>query len=178
MLLLTALEKFKMVELKMSEIYLWCSAHFEDLDLRQFFADMEDEELGHARAFVNIAKDSRIRDFNIDIQVDLSDGILQKMEIQFELIKKKEDLNKIFLYLVELESSEVNKVFESIIKGVRQERLSQVDFMKVNTQRHILMLLKQTEILGLNREIITKIRNISIADDDYYKVFTKTEDPK
>lgn len=45
MILAGALEKFKALELKMSEVYLWCSISFEDLGVRQFFVDMSDEYL-------------------------------------------------------------------------------------------------------------------------------------
>jgi hypothetical protein len=39
MILADALDAFKALELKMSEVCLWCSLHFDDIELCQFFRE-------------------------------------------------------------------------------------------------------------------------------------------
>src|SRR3989339_1139055 len=99
MILAEALEKFKTLELKMSEVYLWCSISFEDLELRQFFADMSDEELSHARALENISRIPAIKDVNFDIPDLLPERIGQKMAQTFARLKREKGLDGIFLLL-------------------------------------------------------------------------------
>ena len=173
MILASALDEFKMLELKMSEVYLWCSIKFENIELRQFFADMSDEELSHARALENISKNPKVREINFDIPDYLPDRILQNINKYFALIKQETALNEIFLYLAEMEDSEINQAFDSILKGVNETKIQQIDFLNINTRRHLLMLAKQAEKLGLSEDVQKKIGQIYVTDRDYFKVFIK-----
>jgi rubrerythrin len=171
MILAGALEKFKALELKMSEVYLWCSISFEDLELRQFFADMSDEELSHARALENIGKIAAVKDANYEIPDYLPERIGQKIFEVFARLKQEKELDKIFLLLAEMESSEINQAFDSIVKGVKDAGIQQMDHLNANTRRHILMLARQAEKLGLAEEVRNKIGQISVTDRDYFKLF-------
>ena len=171
MILAGALEKFKTLELKMSEVYLWCSISFEDLELRQFFADMSDEELSHARALENITKIPAVKDINFDIPDYLPERIGQNLAEIFARLKQEKGLDKIFLHLAELESSEINQAFDSILKGVNDANIQRVDFLSSSTRRHILMLASQAEKLNLSDDIRQKIGQICVTDRDYFKLF-------
>ncbi|MDQ7798633.1 MAG: hypothetical protein RDU76_06785 [Candidatus Edwardsbacteria bacterium] len=171
MILAGSLEKFKALELKMSEVYLWCSISFEDLELRQFFADMSDEELSHARALENISRIPALKDVNFDIPDYLPERIGQKMTQTFARLKKEKGLDGIFLLLAELENSEINQAFDSILQGVNHAGIQQIDHLNANTRRHILMLARQAEKLGLAEDVRNKIGQISVTDRDYFKLF-------
>ncbi len=155
----------------MSEVYLWCSISFEDLELRQFFADMSDEELSHARALENIGKLPVVKEANFDIPDYLPERIGQKMAETFARLKGEKGLGQIFLLLAEMENSEINQAFDSILKGINDAGIRQVDHLNTNTRRHILMLARQAEKLGLAEDVRNKIGQISVTDRDYFKLF-------
>lgn len=168
-----ALEQLKALELKMSEVYLWCSIHFQDLELRQFFSDMADEELAHARALENIARSPQSQRMEIELPEDLLASIERIVDESFRAIKANPDLESIFLALAEMESCEVNRSFNSILAGAESHRLAQLDFLSLNTRRHILMLVEQATKLGLSDGVRGKLSRISVADRDYFRLFSR-----
>ena len=168
-----ALDRLKALELKMSEVYLWCSMHFEDLELRQFFSDMADEELAHARALDNISRSPQAQMMEIELPEDLPASIESNILDSYRSIKAHPDLESIFLALAEMESCEINRSFNSILSGAESHRLVQLDFLSLNTRRHILMLVEQATKLGLPAAVCGKLSRISVTDQDYYRLFSR-----
>lgn len=173
MRLSAALEQMKALELRMSEVYLWCSMHFNDLELRQFFSDMADEELAHARAMDNIARSPQAGKVEIDLPGDLPAGIERVIDESFRSIKAHPELESIFLALAEMESCEINRSFNSILAGAESHRMAQLDFLSLNTRRHILMLVEQAAKLGLSDGVRARLSRISVADSDYFRLFSR-----
>jgi rubrerythrin len=155
----------------MSEVYLWCSINSPDLDLRQFFADMSDQELSHARKLDEISNSSDADkvEMNIDISAIQKEERLLDETIAF--VKKNPALDDLFMRIAVMESQELNLIFESICQPkIIGEKLSATS--EVNTKIHINMLKKAIEKLPLREETQRAINDIQVKDKDYYKLFT------
>jgi hypothetical protein len=168
-----ALEQLKSLELRMSEVYLWCSIHFGDLDLRQFFSDMSDEELAHARALDNISRSPLAAKMDIDLPDELPGTIEREIDDAYRKIKADPQLESIFPVLADMESCEINRSFNSILAGAEAHKIAQLDFMSLNTRRHILMLADQAKKLGLSEAVASQLSRISVADRDYFRLFAR-----
>jgi len=165
------LDKCKTLELKMSEVYLWCSINSPDLDLRQFFADMSDQELGHARKLDEISKIVAAKSMEMDIARSVIDKEEKSMEEAISFVKNNPALDDLFMRIAKMESQELNLIFESICQPkIIGEKLSATS--EVNTKIHINMLKKAIEKLPLREETQRAINDIQVKDKDYYKLFT------
>jgi hypothetical protein len=165
-----ALDKCKDLELKMSEVYLWCSSHYEGIELRQLFFEMSNQEQAHARMLDEIARAHKGSEIKIELTTDViarEEDLLNKM-IQF--VKLKPELDELLLRIADMESQEVNLIFESICQSdIIGTKLS--GSAGINTKFHINLLKKAVESLPLKEATKQAIYGIQIRDKHYYRLF-------
>jgi len=163
------LDKCKGMELRMSEIYLWCASHYEDLDIRQLFSDMSDQEMSHARMLDDIAKAHPGSAIEIEITGAIIDREQQMLDKMIAFVKSQPELDELFLRIADMESHELNLIFESLCRsdliGAKLIGSSQV-----NTKYHINLLKKAVEKFPLREATKQAISGIQIRDKDHYKV--------
>ncbi len=166
-----AADRLKQLELKMSEVYLWCSINFEDLEIRQFFSDMSDQELAHARRLDEI----RTSPYAADIAIGITDEMIQderkRLDSIVSFVKTGPGLDETMLKIVDMESGELNLIFESICQSplVGQKLVNAVC---INTKFHINLLKKAAEQFPLRDDTKRKIYGLQVRDKNYYKVFS------
>lgn len=163
------LNKLISLELKNSECYLWCSMNFEELELRQFFADMSDEELKHARLLTEISKTPEADALSIAVAPDLPDKMVAAAVKISEDIKKEKDLDQCFRLIAQLESAELNVIYDSILKHF--DGNNKADFLSMNTAVHITMLKQAADTFATSPEVKKLVQAIEIKNRDYYKLF-------
>ena len=168
MLLSDALEKFRGIELKMSEVYLWCSINFADIELRQFFNDMSDQELAHARTLDAAARANQGRPMEIDVPGTLADQEERKLDAMIAFVKTGPGLDATFAKIAEMESSEINLVGDSVCRADLGQTTR--DNMCTNTRYHINMLKKAVENFPVSEHVKRRVQGIQVHDQVYYKV--------
>jgi hypothetical protein len=172
MLLTDALDKFRGLELKMSSVYLWCSIDAEELELRQFFTDMSDQELGHARYLDEIARAVTNPSLEIDVPASLANDEERKIDAMIAFVKTGPGLDATFAKITEMESGEINLVFESICHSDAVAR-KYSGATCINTKFHINLLKKAAETFPLSDGTRAKISAIQVRDRDYFRVFSE-----
>lgn len=164
-----ALPFFKGLELKMSEAYLWCSINFEDYELRKFFSEMSDAELGHARALESLSAKPESSAVEVDLPAGLADAIRRGLEEKISALKKEKDLSKTFSLIAEMEQSELNTVFDSIVRGLAGLNLAHLE---IGTKQHIASIKEMAERLGIAAEARAALDGLMVKDRSYYRLFT------
>lgn len=164
------LDKCKGMELLMSEVYLWCSSHYEDMDFRQLFFDMSDQEMSHARMLDDIAKAHPGSAIEIDITVSVMDREQQMLKEMISFVKSMPEMDELFLRIADMESHELNLIFESLCQSdIIGAKL--IGYSQVNTKYHINLLKKAVDKLPLSEATKNVIYGIQIRDKDHYKVY-------
>jgi hypothetical protein len=171
MLLTDALEKYRGLELKMSEVYLWCSITFDDIELRQFFADMSDQELGHARTLAEIARANKDGKLEIDVPSSLADEEERKIDAMIAFVKTRPGLDAAFAKIAEMESGELNLVFDSVCRSDLIGPKA-YDSTCTNSRFHINLLKKAVEKFPVSQLIKQQVIGIQVRDASYYKIFS------
>ena len=166
-----ALDKFKGLELQMSTAYLWCSITFEDLELRQFFSDMSDEELTHARALDEIMLKNPTALYQIDISQDKVQNEEDRIVRAIATVKTGLDVPATFAAVAQMEAGELNLVFESIMQAMRDGNLKKMEHISISTSYHIKKLKEAAGKFAIPGEIWSKINELTVKNSEYYKVF-------
>jgi len=163
------LNKLITLELKNSECYLWCSINFEALEIRQFFADMSDEELKHARLLTEISQSPEASLLSLEVPPDLPDKMVLAAVKISETIKKEKDLDQCFRLIAQLECGELNVIYDSILKHFDGNK--KANFLAMNTSAHINMLKEAAEKYVNSPEVKKQVLAIEVRNRDYYKLF-------
>jgi hypothetical protein len=165
------LNKLIGLEMKNSECYLWCSINFQDLELRQFFADMSDEELKHARILTEISRSPEAGLLSMPVPEDLPDRMVAAAGKIADALKQEKDLDRSFLLVAQLEGTELNIIYDSILKHFSGNK--KADFLTMNTKVHIKMLKEAAETFVRSPEIKGKVMAIQAKEKDYYRLFAE-----
>jgi hypothetical protein len=169
MMLAEALPVFKSLELKMSEAYLWCSINFEDYELRKFFSEMTDAELGHARALESLGSRPETARAVIDISPDMVDDIRADLEARVRELSGERDVQRVFQLIADLEKSELNAVFDSIVRGLAELNLAHLE---LTTKQHIASVREAADRFGIASEARAALDELMVKDRGYYRLFT------
>jgi hypothetical protein len=169
MRLAEALPVFKGLELKMSEAYLWCSINFGDYELRKFFSEMTDAELGHARTLdALLARPESIRAV-IELPPGMVDTIRSGLEEKVRALQMERDVHRAFSLIAEMEQSELNAVFDSIVRGLAELNLAHLE---LTTRQHIASVREAADRLGIAFEARAALDGLMVKDRSYYRLFT------
>ncbi len=164
-----ALPVFKGLELKMSEAYLWCSINFEGYELRRFFSEMTDAELGHARALESLASRPESAKAAIDLPPNLIEGIRADLEAKVRELAGERDVHRAFQLIAEMEKSELNAVFDSIVRGLAELNLAHLE---ISTRQHIASIREAAGRFGIASEAREALDELPVRDRSYYRLFT------
>lgn len=169
MRLAEALPVFKGLELKMSEAYLWCSINFEDYELRKFFSEMSDAELGHARALDSLSAKPEVLKTAMEIPEGLVASIRDGLESKVQALRVERDLQRAIALVADMETSELNTVFDSIVRGLAGLNLAHLE---LTTRQHIATIREAAERFGAPAEVKEKLLGMTVKDRSYYRLFT------
>lgn len=164
-----ALPVFKGLELKMSEAYLWCSINFEDYELRKFFSEMTEAELSHARALDSLSSRPETARTSIDLPEGLVRDIRAGLEAKVEALQKEKDVHRAFYLIAEMEQSELNAVFDSIVRGLGELNLAHLE---LTTKQHIRHLREAAGKFGATPGVREALDGMLVKDRSYYRLFT------
>jgi hypothetical protein len=165
------INKLISLEMKNSECYLWCSINFQDLELRQFFSDMSDEELKHARFLTDISQSPDAGLISMPVPQDLPDKLVAAAAKIADAIKTEKNIDRCFLLVAQLECTELNVIYDSILKHFGSNK--KAGFLTMNTKVHIKMLKEAAETFVTSPQIRKKIEALQVKDRDYYRVFSE-----
>lgn len=169
MRLAEALPVFKGLELKMSEAYLWCSINFGDYELRKFFSEMTDAELGHARVLDSLSAKPDVLRAELDIPGGLVSSIREDLDSKVRALQVERDVQRGFGLVAEMERSELNAVFDSIIRGLADLNLAHLE---LTTRQHISAAREAAERFGIAAEVRAALDELLVKDRNYYRLFT------
>ncbi len=169
MRLAEALPVFKGLELKMSEAYLWCSINFEDYELREFFAEMTEAELGHARALDILSAKPELSRAAIELPEGLVESIRNGLEEKVRALQRENDAARAFALVAGMERSELNGVFDSIVKGLAGLNLGHLE---LTTRQHIASIKEAAVKFGMPEGIKASLDDLLVKDRSYYRLFT------
>lgn len=164
-----ALSIFQDLELKMSEAYFRCSLNFGDPKAAAFFSELADAETGHARALESLMKRPEVSALNIDIPQDLIDETRSFMDSKIKEIKAEQNLDRALELVADLEQSELNTVFDSIVRGLSEINLAHLE---LTTNQHIKFIQETAAKFDLEGRVRERLENLMVKDRKYYRLFT------
>lgn len=166
-----AADRLKAIELKMSEVYLWCSITFDDLEIRQFFSDMSDQELAHARRLDEIGAAPFAADISIDLPEEVVRAEADRIDDMRAFVKTRPGLDETLAKVAAMESGELNVIFESLCNSTAVGE-KMINAVCINTKFHINLLKRAVEKFPVSDATRQMVYDIRVRDKDYYKVFS------
>lgn len=170
-----ALSIFQGMELKLSEAYFKCSLNFsssrddEDPEVAAFFSELADAETAHARALDSLGKRPEVAGLEIDIPQGLAEELTILIDSKVKEIKEAKSLDRALELVADLEQSELNAIFDSIVQGLAAINLAHLE---LTTKQHINFIQEKAAKFDLDGRVKERIDNLRVKDRDYYRLFT------
>lgn len=153
----------------MAEAYLRSSLNFNDPEVSAFFSEMADAESSHARALDSLIKRPEMEGIWIEMPEGLHDELTALINSKVKQLKEERDLDRALLLLADLEQSELNNVFDSIVKGLADHNLAHLELI---TKQHIRFIQERTAKFNIGPDINRRINELLVKDRYYYRLFT------
>ncbi len=169
--LFLAIESLSSAELKSSEVYLRAALASSELEVRQFFVDMAQEELKHARTLLEMSPQVRFGAFDLALSAGDLEAVDKTVDEAMEAVRKSGNADQLFYALARMEKGELNSIYESVLHFYTNHLVPWLKVMSFHhsTERHISMLKEAVAKFGLGERTRQEIESLSVKPPNYYR---------
>jgi len=167
-----AMNRLADLELKAAQAYLRAAQAFETREFKQFFAEMAREELDHARAILEMMASVKPSTYDLAVtEAKLEEAAGAIARCSSALINH-EDLEAAFVAIAEMEGTEINSIYESVLHYYTNQLLPShgVEVFHQSTEVHIRMLREAAGRFGLEPGVRGQLEGLAVKPLGYYKV--------
>jgi hypothetical protein len=169
-----AIEGLSAAELRSSEVYLRAALASGELEERQFFIDMAQEELKHARTLLEMSPQAKVGSSDLALSSGDLEAVNRTIDEAMRSVQKAKGLDHLFSALARMEKGELNSIYEGILHLYTNHLVpwAKVETFRHSTERHLDMLRRAGEKFALGAEARKEIAGLSVKPVDYYKNIT------
>lgn len=169
-----AIEGLSSAELRSSEVYLRVALASGELEERQFFIDMAQEELKHARTLLEMSPQVKAGSLDLALSTGELEAVHRTIEEALRAVPSAKGLGQLFSALARMEKGELNSIYEGILHLYTNHLVqrTKVETFRHSTERHLDMLRRAGEKFSLGAEARREIAGLSVKPVDYYKNIT------
>ncbi len=130
---------------------------------------MTDAELSHARALESLSNRAESSRASIDLPSGLLPEIAEQLQAKVAELKSEKEIDRTFRLIAEMEQSELNSIFDSLVRGLAQANLAHLE---LTTRQHIQAIKEAADRFALSSQARAAVAELLVKDRQYYRLFT------